>query len=165
MSQRATQLANQYEEAVAALAKTIESCSGAQWSSICNAEGWTVAQTAQHVAGQFPLEMTFITACAEGRDLPALTWEELNHKNEMRAANNATVTQADVVKELRERAALVTPYLRALTDEQLDRTGALGLADGAAVSTEQLILGGVLIAHVTGHMESIVNAGKASSAA
>lgn len=155
MGQRATQLADQYDQAVAEFAKAIESCTDAQWACICNAEGWTVAQTAQHVAGQFPLEMTFITACAEGRDLPALTWDELNSKNENRAAENATVTQAAVMKELRERAAPTSAYVRALTDEQLDRTAKLGLADGAEVSTEQLILGGVLIAHVTGHLESI----------
>jgi hypothetical protein len=159
MGQRATQLADQYDQAVADFAKAIESCTEAQWASICNAEGWTVAQTAQHVAGQFPLEMTFITACAEGRDLPALTWDELNSKNETRAADNAKVTQSAVVKELRERAAPTSAYVRALSDEQLDRTGKLGLADGAEVSTEQLILGGVLIAHVTGHLESIRAAG------
>ena len=126
-----------------------------------NAEGWTVAETAQHVSGQFPLEMTFITACAEGKPLPALTWDELNEKNGSRAAKNAAATRDGAVKELRSNAASTAAYVRGLSDEQLDRTGTLGLADGASVSTEQLIRGGVLIEHVTGHLESIRTASQA----
>jgi hypothetical protein len=155
MSKRSAELADQFEQAVNDFAKEVEACNDAEWSAVCNDEGWTVAQTAQHVAGQFPLEMTFITACAEGKPLPSLTWPELNEKNETRAANNAKVTQADVVSELRAKAATAAAYVRGLSDDQLDRTGALGLADGASVSTEQLIRGGVLIEHVTGHLGSI----------
>lgn len=43
----------------------------------------------------------------------------------------------------------------ALSDEQLDRTAPLALADGAGVSAQQLIEGGVLIEHVRGHLNSI----------
>jgi hypothetical protein len=159
MSQRATGLADQFEEAVADFAKGVEGCSDKQWAAVCNAEGWSVAQTAQHVSGQFPLEMEFITAAAEGRALPAYTWDEINGKNDGRAAKNAAATKADVLKELRAGAASTASYIRALSDEQLDRTGSLPLADGASVSTQQLIEGGVLIAHVTGHLESIRAAG------
>ena len=67
MGQRADALAARFEQAVADLAKTVEACSDTQWAAACSAEGWTVAQTAQHVSGQFPLEMEFITAAAEGK--------------------------------------------------------------------------------------------------
>jgi hypothetical protein len=155
MSKRSTESADQFERAVADFANTVEACSDTQWTAVSDAEGWTVAQLAQHVSGQFPLEMEFITACAEGRPLPGLTWDELNGKNDGRAAKNRAVTKVDVLKELRANAANVAAYVRALSDEQLDRTGTLGLADGASVSTQQLLEGGVLIAHVTGHLESI----------
>ncbi len=159
MSNRSAALANQFEQAVAAFAKNVEACSDTQWSAICNAEGWTVGQTAQHVSGQFPLEMEFITAAAEGKPLPAYNWDDINGKNDGRAAKNSAVGKDAVLRELREGAASTAAYVRALTDEQLDRTGALPLADGAVVSTQQLIEGGVLIAHVTGHLESIRAAG------
>jgi hypothetical protein len=159
MSQRASELADQFEQAVADFAKAVEGCSDKEWGAVCSAEGWTVAQTAQHVSGQFPLEMEFISAAAEGRPLPAYSWDEINGKNDGRAANNASATKAGVVQELRDGAASTAAYIRALSDEQLARTGSLALADGASVSTEQLIEGGVLIAHVTGHLESIRNAG------
>ena len=155
MSQRSSELARQFEQAVAEFGETVAACSPAQWAAVCDAEGWTVAQTAQHVSGQFPLEMEFITAGAEGKPLPALTWSELNSKNESRAGKHISATKADVLKELRAGAAAIAAYIRALSDEQLDRTGSLGLADGASVSTQQLLEGGVLIAHITGHLESI----------
>lgn len=159
MGTRSDGLASQFEQAVADFAKAVESCSDAKWSAVCNAEEWTVAQTAQHVSGQFPLEMEFISAPAEGKPMPAYTWDDINGKNDSRALKNSSASKADVLKELRAGAASTAAYIRALSDEQLDRTGTLGLADGASVSTQQLIEGGVLIAHVTGHLESIRAAG------
>lgn len=155
MGARSDELASEFEQAVADFAKVVESCSDAKWRAVCNAEGWTVAQTAQHVSGQFPLEMEFIAAPAEGKPMPAYTLDDINAKNDGRAAKNTAVSKADVLAELRAGGASTAAYIRALSDEQLDRTGALGLAGGAEVSTQQLIEGGVLIAHVTGHLESI----------
>ncbi|HYM16016.1 MAG TPA: DinB family protein [Dehalococcoidia bacterium] len=159
MGTRSDALATRFEQAVADFATTVEACSDAQWAAPCSAERWTVAQTAQHVSGQFPLEMEFITAAAEGKPLPGYSWDDVNGKNDARAANNVAVTKAAVLKELREGAASTAAYIRALTDEQLDRTGSLPLAGGATVTTQQLIEGGVLTAHVTGHLESIRAAG------
>jgi hypothetical protein len=158
MGQRAAGLADQFERAVGELAQFIEQCPEATWSAICNAEGWTVAQAAQHVSGQFPLEMEYITAAAEGRALPTYTWEDINGKNDGRAARNKGVSKADVAKELRDGAASTAAYLRGLSDEQLDRKSALALADGAMVTTQQLIEGGVLIDHVNGHLASMRSA-------
>jgi hypothetical protein len=117
-----------------------------------------VGQTAQHVSGQFPLEMEFIRAAAEGTTMPAYTWDDINGKNDGRAEKNAGATKAQVLQELKDGGASTAAYVRGLSDEQLDRTGKLGLAGGADVSAEQLILGGVLIEHVTGHLQSIKNA-------
>jgi hypothetical protein len=158
MSQRSTELASQFERAVAEFGKTVEECSDEQWAAVCSAEAWTVAQTAQHVSGQLPFEMEFITAAAEAKPLPPLTWDQLNSMNESRAGKNRSVSKADVLRELRTNAASAAAYIRGLSDEQLDRTGSLSLADGASVSTQQLIEGGVLIAHVTEHLESIRSA-------
>ena len=158
MGQRAETLANRFEDAVAEFTKTVEACSDADWGKTCGDEGWTVGQTAQHVSGQFPLEMEFIRAAAEGKAMPTYTWDDINGKNGSRAEANRGATKAQVLQELKEGGASTAAYLRGLSDEQLDRTGELGLAGGAAVSTEQLINSGVLIEHVTGHMQSIVKA-------
>jgi uncharacterized protein (TIGR03083 family) len=158
MGQRSTGIANTFQGAVDDLARTIESCTPDGWAAMTKDEGWTVAQLAQHVSGQFPLEMEFIVACAEGYEMPTYTWDDINAKNGSRADRNAAASKADVLRELRTNAALVATYLRSLSDEQLDRTGPLGLADGAMLTTEQLIHSGVLIEHITGHGESIKQA-------
>ena len=112
MGQRADALAARFEQAVADLAKTVEACSDTQWAAACNAEGWTVAQTAQHVSGQFPLEMEFITAAAEGKPMPGYSWDDINGKNDGRAAKNASATKAGVLSELRDGAASTAAYIR-----------------------------------------------------
>ena len=155
MGKRSEDLAAQFEKAVDELAKTIEGCSDAQWQANCSDEGWSVCSTAQHVSGQFPLEMEYITAAAEGKPAPGYSWDDINGKNDSRAEKNKNVSRADVIRELRDGAKSTAAYVRGLSDEQLDRTLKLPLAGGADVSTEQLLLGGVLIDHVNGHLKSI----------
>lgn len=155
MSKRADALATQFEQAFADLEKTISGLSDAQWQAVCGDEKWTVAGTAHHVASQLPLEMEYLTACANGTAMPGYTWDDINSKNEARAKANSAVSRDEVVKLLREAGPKQAAWVRGLSDEQLDRTGQLPLADGATVSTQQLIEGGVLIAHATGHLASI----------
>lgn len=158
MGERANETATRFEQAVEDFAKVVEGCPDDKWDATCGPEGWSVAATAQHVSGQFILEREFITAAAEGRDLPPYTWDDVNGMNDRRAKENSGWSKADVLRELRDGASSMAAYIRGLDDEQLDRTGALGLAGGATVSTQQLIDGGVLIDHLRVHGESIRSA-------
>lgn len=159
MGTRSSELADQFEQAVAEFAETVEKLPDEKWNAARGEEGWNVAATAQHVSGQFPLEMEYITAAAEARPLPSYSWDDINGKNDRRAAANGAVSKADVLKELKDGAASTAAYVRSLTDDQLDRTASLALANGASVSAQQLIEGGVLIDHVRGHLNSIRSAG------
>jgi hypothetical protein len=154
MGERAAALADQFEQAVAEFAKAIEGTPDDKWDAKTG-EGWTVAAAAQHVSGQFPLEMEYITAAAEGRAAPAYSWDDINGKNDGRAAKNTAVSKADVLQELRDGGASTAAYVRGLSDAQLDSTISLPLAGGADVSAQQLIEGGVLIDHVNGHLAGI----------
>jgi len=154
MGERSAALADQFEKAVAEFAKEIEETPDDKWGATTG-EGWTVAAAAQHVSGQFPLEMEYITAAAEGRESPVYSWDDINGKNDGRAAKNTAVSKAEVLKELRDGAASTAAYIRGLSDAQLDSTIALPLAGGADVSAQQLIEGGVLIDHVNGHLAGI----------
>jgi len=158
MGTRTTALADQFEAAVSQFADAIQKVPDGKWNAQTE-EGWTVAACAQHVAGQFPLEMEFITAAAEGKALPSYSWDDINGKNDGRAANETAVSKEHVLRTLRDGAASTSAYLRKLDDSQLDNKGALALAGGAEVTTEQLIMGGVLIDHVLGHLKSIQAAG------
>jgi len=155
MGSRAESLADKFEQAVAEFAGTIERIPDEKWSAKGGPEGWTVAGVAQHVSGQFPLEMQYITAAAESKPMPSYSWDDINGMNESRAEKNSSASKADVLRELREGAASTAAYVRGLSDEQLERTAALALAGGASVSAQQLIEGGVLIDHVLGHMKSL----------
>ena len=159
MGERSSVLVQQFEEAVQKLAAEIEGLPDDKWANAKTEEGWTVAAAAQHVSGQFPLEMEYITAFSEGRPAPPYSWDDVNAKNDGRAAENTSVSKAAVLEELRTGAASVSAYLRGLSDEQLDAKTALPLANGAEVSTQQIIEGGVLIDHVNGHLKSIQAAG------
>jgi uncharacterized damage-inducible protein DinB len=155
MGERAEALANDFEQAVAEFAAEIEKLQDDRWNGAKTEEGWNVAATAQHVSGQFPLEMEYITAFSEGRPAPGYSWDDVNGKNDGRAAQNTSVSKQAVLDELKTGAASVAAYLRGLSDEQLDAKTALPLANGAEVSTQQIIEGGVLIDHVRGHLQSI----------
>jgi len=154
MSARSEALAKQFEQAVADFTKAIESCSDAEWRAT-TPEGWTVAALAQHVAGQFGLEKEFLDEAAAGGKGLQYTWDDVNAKNDARAAANTNATKQDVLAELKRNAPPMAAWVRGLSDQQLDSTAPLRLAEGATVSTEQLILGGVLIDHVNGHRKSI----------
>lgn len=159
MGNRSSALADRFDQDVAHFASIIESCSDSRWGATCGAEGWTVAGTAQHVAGQFPLEYEFISAAAEGKPLPAYTWDDINSKNDTRAAANQAASKSSVLSTLQEGSTMMSNYIRGLNDDQLDRGGALPLAGGAEVTTQQLIEDGVLIEHIAGHVKSIQAAG------
>ena len=155
MASRADNLASQFEQAVSEFAQTIEQIPDDKWTAKGGPEGWTIAGVAQHVSGQFPLEMQYITAAAEGKEMPAYSWDDINGMNDGRAEKNSAATKADVLRELRDGASSTAAYVRGLSDEQLDRAGSLALAGGANVTAQQLIEGGVLIDHVRGHMKSL----------
>jgi hypothetical protein len=159
MADRSEKLAAQFESAVAELIGAVEQCSDAQWRAVCGDEQWTVAATAHHVGSQWPLEHEYISAAAEGRSAPTHTWDDINARNARHATEFAACTRADAVKLLRDGSASMAAYVRGLSDEQLDRTMSLPLANGASVSTQQLVEGGVLIEHATAHLQSIRAAG------
>ena len=155
MSERSAELAERFEQALKDFAQAVEACPDDKWNAVCE-EPWTVAQVAQHVAGQFPLESEFIFPAAEGRALPDYTLADIDSKNNDRAAASMDATKAGVLMTLREGGAKLASYIRALSDDQLDRASALPVAGGVNVTTQQILEGPILIDHVGGsHLASI----------
>lgn len=155
MSDRAAAIADQLQQSVDELIDLVQACTEGQWQAICGDEGWTVAGTAHHVGAQLRFEKDLIAAIAEGAPMPAQTIDDVNQLNERRAEQYRAAPKEGVVKLLRDNSAWMSEYVRGLTDEQLDRRGAFPLAGGAEVSAVQLLNGGVLLKHVTGHLASI----------
>jgi hypothetical protein len=159
MGQRAAELASRYEQEVNELVKTIEGLSDSQWAAKCNEEGWTVAATAHHVGAQLPLEREYLTAAAEGTQMPQYTWDEVHKRNADHAAKFTNASKDEAIKIIRENTSATAEWVRGLSDEQLDRKSPLPLADNAEVSTQQMIEGGILIDHTVAHHNSIRSAG------
>jgi hypothetical protein len=154
MGQRAEALASDFEAAAKEFEGTVKQIPADKWNTDCDG-GWTVGQVAEHVAGQFPLEMEFITAAAEGQPLPGYGWDDINTRNDGRAAQNKGMSRDQVLATLDQHVPSVAAYIRGLDDSKLDDKSALPLADGAEVTTEQILQGGILIDHVRGHLKSI----------
>jgi uncharacterized damage-inducible protein DinB len=159
MGQRSEAIANQYKQAVDDLLAAVEAASDAQWKATCGDEQWTVAATAHHVGAQLPLEHEYLSAAADGKTMPAYTWDDINARNAKHAQEFASCSKAEAQKIIRENTAWIIDFVKGLSDEQLDRSSALPLAGGAQVTTEQLLMGGVLIEHATAHTASIRAAG------
>ena len=155
MGAKGEELARQFEEAIAALKGEVERCDASRWQQTCGPEGWTVAATAQHVLAKFGLEHRYMAAAAEGAEMPQLSWNDINQLNETRAADQSAVSKDIVLDMIRDDVPKMAAYVRSLSDGQLERTAPLPLAEGAEVSAQQLIEGGVLIDHVRAHPKSI----------
>jgi hypothetical protein len=155
MGQRSEELATRFEQVIDDIIREVESASEEKWAGACGHDGWTMAATAHHVAAQWPLETEYLDAASAGAPPPTHTWDDINQLNDRRAAEHANVGKADVIQALRDGRARMGAYVRALNDGQLDMTAPLALADGAEVSTQQLIEGGVLIDHAASHLAEI----------
>jgi len=144
MGQRSEVLAAQYEQVLSQLEEAVRGCSDQKWSAICGDEGWTVAATAHHLGAQLPLEKEYLVAAAEGMQMPAYSWDDINARNAKHAQEFSAAGKADTLEVIRTNGSAMAAWVRGLSDEQ---TGPpcvpLALAGGAQVTTQQLIEGGV----------------------
>jgi hypothetical protein len=159
MSERSEALARTFEDRIAEFIAEVEQCSDEKWKAICGDEKWSVASTAHHVAFQWPLEQEYLDSVTKGEPAPTYTWDDINKRNADHAAKFTKCSKDQAIKALRDGAPAMAAFVRGLSDQQLDRTMSMPLANGANVSTTQLINGGILIGHVEEHLKSIRAAG------
>jgi uncharacterized damage-inducible protein DinB len=155
METRAERVATELSRAIEEVADFVRSCPDEKWRAACDAEGWTVAQTAHHMSSGFPIEMEYVTAGAEGRPLPSYSWDDIDRITREQAESAVSITKAEVLEQLTAGAASTLAYIRALTDQQLDRTSSLALQDGATVTAQDIIEHVVLTDHFRGHLASM----------
>lgn len=153
MSERAEGLAQKFEQVNNDLIQAVEQCSDEQWKAICKEETWPVGVTAHHIAGGTAAIAGLAQAVASGQELPPLTMEQLHQGNAEHAREHANCTKQETLDILRRDVPAAAGAVRALSDEQLDRSAQI-LADAPAMSAAQLI-DNILIGHAAGHLESI----------
>ncbi len=151
MSTHAESLADQFLHENDELVRLAERCSDAQWRMTCDAEGWTVGVTIHHVAADYLDLLAVIDAIVGGRAVPSVTREGLDERNSRHAERFAGCSKGETVALLRHNAATVANAIRALSDDQLARSGTLL---GRDVAVEHIIRVS-LMGHIESHMTSV----------
>lgn len=152
MSARAKELAARFEQINQ---DVINMVSGATDLSVpCPSEGWTAAAVAAHIGGAHRgILEGLIQPIIAGQEIPA-TVGPSDEGNARQAAENATLPRDQVLTLVRDHGAMVTAYLRSLSDDDLDRTVILPFF-GENPVTAELVVERVLIGHAADHANSL----------
>ena len=146
VAQRAQEIIDANEELVA----FVQSCSDAQWASVCEGETWPVGVVAYHVAAGHRVVSEWIGQLLAGG--VALTRDELDAANAAMAAERAGVSREEVVELSRRNVQILAATLRALSEDDLRVRAPFGPA-GAMVVPVDDIAGGR--GHLDGHLASM----------
>lgn len=153
MSTRSETLAAGVEAATTEVIATVEGMSDADWRGT-TAEGWPAGFGAWHIADGLTSVMGLVGMVANGGPLPPITSEMLDAQNASNLALHRDCSRDEVLSLLQANGATVTAAIRALSDEQLNRTATLPLMGPQPVSVAQLIEHG-LTGHARGHLAAI----------
>jgi len=155
MGARAESLAKQFEAKAAEMTGAITKLSDADWKKVTSAEKWSVGVTAHHVAGGHEGILGIVKTIASGQSIPNFTMAMLDEMNAKHAREQAGCTKAETLALHEKGAAAAAAAVRALSDAELDRSGTV--LTGAPPMTTQQVVEGILISHITCHLESIRN--------
>jgi hypothetical protein len=152
MSARAKKLATRLEQINQ---DVIDLVSGATDLSVpCPSEGWTAAAVAAHIGGAHRgILEGLIQPMIAGQEIPP-TVGPSDEGNARQAAANAALPRDQILRLLRDHGAMVTAYLRSLSDDDLDRTVILPFFGENPVTAEHVIER-VLIGHAADHANSL----------
>jgi uncharacterized damage-inducible protein DinB len=152
MSDRARTLADDFAQANGDLIQLVEELSDAEWATRTDAEAWSVAITARHVAAAHAFIARRVKAVAESQPLPPMPPGGIDAENARDAERYANVTRDEVLALLRTNGADAAALVRALADEQLDRQ--FSRPNGDTMTLVALIQN-ALIGHLAAHSTSM----------
>jgi hypothetical protein len=145
----ATQIEAKAKEAAATLGKLTD----ADWKKVTEAEKWTVAATAHHLAGALDRVPDLVAAVVAGQTPGGFTRAKLDGMNAQHAKEFAGCSKAETSALLEKGAAKATALVRGLSDEQLARRATV-FTDAPPMSAEELVVGALVI-HIDEHFGSI----------
>jgi uncharacterized damage-inducible protein DinB len=153
MSERANELADRFERVHEEFVAVIEALSDADWRTRCEPEGWSVATTVRHVGSADARITDYIRNVAAGRP-PAITRAQVDEINDREAIEHAACGKDEAIAVVRREGEAAARFIRALTDEQMARSGQVFLGRDWIARPEDIIEI-VLIPHVREHTENI----------
>jgi hypothetical protein len=153
MGAKVEELARTFETKAREATAILNGLSDADWKKITAAEKWSVGVTAHHVAGSHEPIANIVKTLAAGQSIPNFTMAMLDDMNAKHAQEAAGCTKSETIALHEKGAAAAAAAVRALSDEQLGKSGAV-LAGNPPMTVEQVITG-ILINHIDDHYGSI----------
>jgi hypothetical protein len=154
MSERATELAEQTDQAINQVIAFVESVPEDKWTALCEPEQCTVAALASHIAvSAVGVLNVLIKPVSQGEAPPPITPEQLHAGNAENARKFAQRSKADAIADLRTYGSEASSHVRGLSDEELQRSAVLFFSPEPV--TADFIIENVLVGHSLGHLESM----------
>jgi hypothetical protein len=152
MSARAKELAARFEQINQDVIDMVSDAT--DLSVACPSEGWTAAAVGAHIGGAHRgILEGLIQPIIAGQEIPSAVGPS-DEGNARQAAANAALPRDQILRLLRDHGAMVTAYLRSLSDDDLDRTVILPFFGENPVTAEHVIER-VLIGHAADHANSL----------
>ena len=155
MSERAAELAAQFERANQNFIEEVERLTDDQWRRLVPGENWTVGVVVHHVASVYPIELDLARTVASGKPIVGVTYEgAIKDMNAKHAAEHANATRKETLELLRRNCAVAAAAVRAFSDAELDRAAAVSINADAPL-TAQFVLEDHAVRHSYHHMAKI----------
>ena len=151
---RANALAERLEQGARALEAAASVLTDAEWKSRIPGDGRTIGVIVHHVATMYPLEIQLAQALAAGNPITNVTSEVVNQLNAKHARENNVVTKEEAIDLLRRNSVAAASAIRALSDEELDRSATVSLNADAPL-TCQFFLEDHAVRHSYHHLARI----------
>lgn len=151
---RVNALAQTLEQGANALIAFASTLTDAEWQSRIPKDGRKVGVVVHHVASVYPIEIQLAQTMAEGKPVEGVTWDVVHAMNAGHAKDQDLVTKDAAIAALRANSATAAAAIRALTDEQLDRTVRVSLYSDAPL-TCQFMLEDHAVRHSYHHLAKI----------
>ena len=139
MSHRSEALAARLEAGAAALAAFAATLSETEWETRVPKDGRKIGVVVHHVASVYPIEIHLASLLAAGQPITAVTWDAVAAMNRDHAKDYDGITKEAALSLLATNSAAAAAAIRALSDEQLDRSAPVSL-NGDAPLTCQFML-------------------------
>jgi uncharacterized damage-inducible protein DinB len=153
MTNRAEQLAAQFEAGNIEIIDTITECSDEQWRQPAASEDRSIAVVAHHVAVSQLAFAGFVEKLLAGEmDPPTFSIDMVHQSNEQHARDYADVGKTETIDALQAGGRAILQVLHGIEDEQLDRVA--GVFGGQEMSMQQATEI-IVIGHSAGHLASI----------
>ena len=153
-SRRANALAERLEQGARALEAAASAFTETEWQTRIPSDGRTIGVVVHHVATMYPLEIQLAQMLAAGKPITEVTAGVVNQLNAKHAEENHGVSKQEAIALLRQNSMAAAAAIRALSDEELDRSATVSLNADAPL-TCQFFLEDHAVRHSYHHLARI----------